>query len=133
MASFRKKQDGFHMCYVVSHVVDLLQVLYFYSTKSDIHGMIINPSDEWGLLADEILLLAPNSGKKSFRTILGLILKNKMAAASIFSMLLTLKVPIFALLLVLKVWHVKPTCRKSCDANLLMCSDLTLGPSFKVR
>ena len=25
----------------------------------------------------------------------------------------------------------KPTCRKSLDGNLLMCSDLTLGPSFK--
>ena len=25
----------------------------------------------------------------------------------------------------------KPTCRKSWDGNLLMCSDLTLGPSFK--
>ena len=27
----------------------------------------------------------------------------------------------------------KPTYRKSCDANLLMLSDLTLDPSFKVK
>ena len=27
----------------------------------------------------------------------------------------------------------KPNCRKSCAANLLMWSDLTLDPSFKVK
>ena len=38
-----------------------------------------------------------------------------------------LKVPISPLLLVLQVWHVKPTYRNSWAKNLLMCSDLTLG------
>ena len=42
-------------------------------------------------------------------------------------------VPICPLLLVLEVWHVKPTFRKSWAGNLLMWSDLTLGPSFKAK
>ena len=37
------------------------------------------------------------------------------------------------LLLVLEVWHVKPTYRKSWAGNLLMWSDLTMDSSFKVR
>ena len=37
------------------------------------------------------------------------------------------------LLLVLEVWDVKPTCRKSCAGNLLVWTDLTLGLSFKVK
>ena len=37
------------------------------------------------------------------------------------------------LLLILEVCNVNPTCRKSWAGNLLMCSDLTLGPSFKVK
>ena len=41
--------------------------------------------------------------------------------------------PIFPLLLVLEVCNVKPTYRKSCAGNLLMWSDLTLDPSFKVK
>ena len=41
--------------------------------------------------------------------------------------------PISPLLLVLEVCNVKPTYRKSCAANLLMWSHLTLGPSFKVK
>ena len=36
--------------------------------------------------------------------------------------------PISPLLLVLEVCNVKPIYRKSCAANLLMLSDLTLGP-----
>ena len=36
-------------------------------------------------------------------------------------------------LLVLEVCNVKPTYRKSCAANLLMWSDLTLDPSFRVK
>ena len=32
-----------------------------------------------------------------------------------------------------RVWDGKPTYRKSCAANLLMWSDLTLDPSFKVK
>ena len=39
-----------------------------------------------------------------------------------------LKVLIIHLLLVLEVCNVKPTYRKSCAVNLLMLSDLTLGP-----
>ena len=38
-----------------------------------------------------------------------------------------------SLLLVLEVWDGKPTCRKSWAGNLLVRSDLTLGPSFKTR
>ena len=41
--------------------------------------------------------------------------------------------PITPLLLVLEVSNVKPTYRKSFAANLLMWSDLTLDPSFKVK
>ena len=44
-----------------------------------------------------------------------------------------LKVLITRLLLVLEVCHVKPTFGKSWARNLLMCSDLTLGPSFEVK
>ena len=43
------------------------------------------------------------------------------------------KVLITRLLLVQEVCNVKPTYRKSWAANLLMCSDLTSGPSFKVK
>ena len=41
--------------------------------------------------------------------------------------------PITCLLLVLEVWDGKPTYRKSWAGNLLVWSDLTLGPSFKVK
>ena len=44
-----------------------------------------------------------------------------------------LKVLITRLLSILEVWDGKPTYRKSCAANLLMWSDLTLGPSFNVK
>ena len=44
-----------------------------------------------------------------------------------------LKVPVTCLVLVLEVCNVKPTYRKSWTGNLLMWSDLTLGPSFKVK
>ena len=44
-----------------------------------------------------------------------------------------LKVLITRLLLVLEVWDGKPTHRKSWARNLLMWSDLTLDPSFKVK
>ena len=44
-----------------------------------------------------------------------------------------LKVLITRLLLVLEVWHGKPAYRKSWAGNLLVWSDLTLGPSFKVK
>ena len=37
------------------------------------------------------------------------------------------------LLLVLEIWDYKPTYRKSWAGNLLVWSDLTLGPSFKVK
>ena len=37
------------------------------------------------------------------------------------------------LLLVLEVWDGKPTYRKSWAGNLLVWSDLTLDPSFKVN
>ena len=36
-------------------------------------------------------------------------------------------------LLVLEVWDGKPTERKSWAGNLLVWSDLTLGPSFKFK
>ena len=38
-----------------------------------------------------------------------------------------------SLLLVLEVWDGKPTYWKSWAGNLLMWSDLTLDPSFKVK
>ena len=44
-----------------------------------------------------------------------------------------LKVLITRLLLILEVCNVKPTYRKSWAGNLLVWSDLTLGPSFKVK
>ena len=42
-----------------------------------------------------------------------------------------LKVLITHLLLVLEVWDGKPTYRKSCAGNLLVWSDLTLGPPLQ--
>ena len=44
-----------------------------------------------------------------------------------------LKVLITRLLLVLDLWDGKPTYRKSLAGNLLMWSDLTLDPFFKVK
>ena len=44
-----------------------------------------------------------------------------------------LKVLITRLLLVLEVWDGKPAYRKSWAGNPLVWSDLTLGPSFKVK
>ena len=44
-----------------------------------------------------------------------------------------LKVLITRLLLVPEVWHGKPAYRNSWAGNLLVWSDLTLGPSFKVN
>ena len=44
-----------------------------------------------------------------------------------------LKVLITRLLLVLEVWDGKQTHRKSWAGNLLIWSDLTLDPSFKVK
>ena len=44
-----------------------------------------------------------------------------------------LKMLIAGLLLVLEVWDGKPTYRKSWAGNLVVWSDLTLGPSFKVK
>ena len=41
--------------------------------------------------------------------------------------------PITRLLLVLEVWDGKPTYKKSWAGILLVWSDLTLGPSFKVQ
>ena len=44
-----------------------------------------------------------------------------------------LKMLITRLLLVVQVWDDKPTYRKSWAGNLLVWSDLTLDPSFKVK
>ena len=57
---------------------------------------------------------------------LGPLLQGQMRTANI-------KVLITCLLLVLEVWDGKPTYRKSWAGNLLALSDLTLGPSFKVK
>ena len=43
------------------------------------------------------------------------------------------KVLITCLLLVLEIWNGKLTCKKSWGGHLLVWSDLTLGPSFKVK
>ena len=61
-----------------------------------------------------------------FRFDLGPLLQGQMRIAN-------LKVLITLLLFILQACNVKPTCRKSCAGNLLMWSDLTLSPSFKVR
>ena len=47
--------------------------------------------------------------------------------------IVNLKVLITRLLSVLEVWDGKPTNRKSWAGNLLVWSDLTLGPSVKVK
>ena len=47
--------------------------------------------------------------------------------------ILNLKVLITHLLLVLEIWDGKPTYKKSWAGNLVVWSDLTLGPSFKVK
>ena len=57
---------------------------------------------------------------------LGPLLQGKMRTAK-------LKLLITRLLLILVVWDGKPTYRKSWAGNLLSWSDLTLGPSFKVK
>ena len=44
-----------------------------------------------------------------------------------------LKSALTFLCLVLEVWDGKPTYRKSWAGNLLVWSDFTLGPSFKVN
>ena len=44
-----------------------------------------------------------------------------------------LKMLITRLLLFIEVWDGKPTYRKSWAGNLLVWSDLTLDPSFKVK
>ena len=44
-----------------------------------------------------------------------------------------LKLLITHLLLLLEVWNGKPTYRNSWAGNLFVFSDLTLGPSFKVK
>ena len=46
---------------------------------------------------------------------------------------LTFNVDFSRLLLVLKVWDVHPTYRKSCAASLLEWLSLTFDPSFKVK
>ena len=43
-----------------------------------------------------------------------------------------IKIRITCLLLVIEVWDCKPTYSKSWAGNLLVWSDLTLDPSFKV-
>ena len=57
---------------------------------------------------------------------LGYLLQGQMRIAK-------LKVLITCSLLVLEVWDDKPTYRKSWAGNLFVWSDLTLGPSFKVK
>ena len=63
--------------------------------------------------------------------IFGLILKNKMATTGVS--LSVMKSAYISLLLVLEVWDGKPICRKSWAVNLLVWSDLTFDPSFKVK
>ena len=61
-----------------------------------------------------------------FRFDLGPLLKGQMSIDK-------LKSAITCLLLVLEVWDGKPIYRKSWAGNLLVCSALTLGPSFTVK
>ena len=62
--------------------------------------------------------------------IFGLILKKKMAASGVS---LSVMKSAYILLLILGFWNGKPTYRKSWAWNLLVWSDLTLDPSFKVK
>ena len=61
---------------------------------------------------------------------LGPLLQGQMRTAKLESAYNSL---ITRLLLVLEVWDGKPAYRKSWAGNLLAWSDLTLGPSFKVK
>ena len=52
----------------------------------------------------------------------------------IFSLLFVIEVcNVTRLLLILEVWDVKPTYRKSWAGNVQMWSDMTMDPSFKVK
>ena len=57
---------------------------------------------------------------------LGPLLQGQMRTAK-------LKTSYTRLLLLLEVWDGKPTYRNSWAGNLFVWSDLTLGPSFKVK
>ena len=57
---------------------------------------------------------------------LGPLIQGQMRAAK-------LKSAYNSLIIGLEVCHGKPAYRKSCAGNLLVWSDLTLGPSFKVK
>ena len=61
---------------------------------------------------------------------LGPLIQGQMRTAKLGSVYNSL---IARLLLVLEVWDGKPAYRKSWAGNLLAWSDLTLGPSFKVK
>ena len=92
--------------------------------KSAYKSLIIRPK---GLQGENQLI--GNHGLESsdvVRFYLGSLLQGETRVAK-------LKVLITCLLLVLEFWDVKPTCRKSWAGNLVMWSDLTLGPSFKVK
>ena len=68
-------------------------------------------------------------GCKSFHVVrfdLGPLLQGQTRVAK-------LKTAYNSLIIGLEVCNVKPTYRKSWAANLLMLSDLTLGPCFKVK
>ena len=56
-----------------------------------------------------------------------------MAATGVSLSLIYVVMLISPLLFALEGWRVKPTYRKSLAGNLLMWSDLTLDPSFKVK
>ena len=99
------------------------------SVKKQCAEIFLLPPLEQKVLIDEFSNL---QDVFNITTIFGLILKNKVAAMGVFPQKKILIVPISLLLLVLEVWHVKPPSWKSWDGNL-MCSDLTLSPSFKVR
>ena len=63
--------------------------------------------------------------------IFGLILKTKMAATGIS--LSVMKSAYISLIIGPRGWDGKPTCRKSWAGNVLVWSDLTFDPSFKVK
>ena len=69
-------------------------------------------------------------GLESFGVVgfdLGPLLQGQMRIAKLKRANITL------LFLVQEVWNGEPTYRKSWTGNLLVLSDLTLGPSFKVK
>ena len=78
------------------------------------------------LLVQEVCKVKPTYRKSWGRFDLGALLQGQTKIPK-------LRITLAYLLLVLEVCNVKPTYRKPWARNLLVWSDVTLGPSFKVK